>query len=85
MQVLLTKTGSEYLESGIHGVESRIQDCPRFPDMGRNVTVIISVGKSAKAFSLSKSRILLNLLFLLYLLHFYPKKSYICRTEMPLN
>ena len=30
-----TKTGIQYLESGIHGVESRIQNCPGFPYMGR--------------------------------------------------
>jgi len=29
--VVLTKTGIQYLESGIHSVESRIQDCPEFP------------------------------------------------------
>ena len=29
--VLLTKTGIQYLESGIHSVESRIQDCTEFP------------------------------------------------------
>ena len=29
--VLLTKTEIQYLESGIHSVESRIQDCPEFP------------------------------------------------------
>ena len=33
--VLLTNTGIRYLESGIHSVESRIQDCPGFPYMGR--------------------------------------------------
>ena len=31
IQVLLTKTGIEYLESGIHSVESTIQDCLGFP------------------------------------------------------
>ena len=29
-------------------MESRIQDCLRFPNMGRNVTVIISVGNVVK-------------------------------------
>jgi len=29
------KNGIKYLESGIHGVESRIQDCLGFPYMGR--------------------------------------------------
>ena len=28
-------SGIHYLESGIHGVESRIQDCPTFPYMER--------------------------------------------------
>ena len=28
-------SGTHYLESGIHGVESRIQDCPKFPYMER--------------------------------------------------
>ena len=32
-QVPLTETGIQYLESGIHGVESRIQDCLGFPYM----------------------------------------------------
>ena len=32
----LTKTGIQYLDSGIHGVESRIQDCLGFPYMGRS-------------------------------------------------
>ena len=31
----LTKTGIQYMESGIHGVESRIQDCLGFPYMER--------------------------------------------------
>ena len=35
IQVLLTNTGTQYLESGIHIVESRIQDCHGFPYMGR--------------------------------------------------
>ena len=32
IQVLLTKTGVQYLQSGIHCMESRIQDCPGFRD-----------------------------------------------------
>ena len=35
IQVPLTKTGIKYLESGIHGVDSRIQDYLRFLYMGR--------------------------------------------------
>ena len=38
IQVLLTKTGIEYLESGIHSVEFTIQDCLGFPHIGRNFT-----------------------------------------------
>ena len=34
-QVPLTKTGIQYLESGIHGVEYRIQDCLGYPCTGR--------------------------------------------------
>ena len=34
IQVTLKKNGIEYLESGIHGVESRIQN-PEFPYMVR--------------------------------------------------
>ena len=37
-QVPLAKTGIQYLESGIHGVESRIQDCLGFPYMEQLVT-----------------------------------------------
>ena len=32
---LKKKSGIQYLESGIHGVESRIYDCLGFPYMGR--------------------------------------------------
>ena len=35
MQVPLTNTGIQYLESGIRCVESRIQDCLGFPYVGR--------------------------------------------------
>ena len=34
-KVPLEKTGIKCLESGIHGVESRIQDCLGFPNMRR--------------------------------------------------
>ena len=43
IQVLLTKTGIQCLESGIHGLESRIQDCPGFPYMGRSVVIDLRV------------------------------------------
>ena len=40
IQVLLTNTGIQYLESGIHGVESRIQDCAGlFPYMGWRMSI----------------------------------------------
>ena len=35
IQVPLTKTGIQYLASGIHDVESRIQGCLQFLCMGR--------------------------------------------------
>lgn len=35
IQVRLTNSGLQYLECGIHGVEFKIQDCPRFP--GRSI------------------------------------------------
>ena len=35
IQVPLTRSGIKYLESGIHGVKSRIQDSLGFPCMGR--------------------------------------------------
>ena len=34
IQVLLINTGIQYVESGIHRVESRIHDCPGFPFIG---------------------------------------------------
>ena len=33
------ESGIQFLESGIHDVESRIQDCPGFPHMGRSITL----------------------------------------------
>ena len=35
IQVLLTNAGIQYLESGVHSVESRIQDCSEFFYMAR--------------------------------------------------
>ena len=40
IQVLLTKTGIQYVESGISGLESTIQDCLEFSDMGRSVATV---------------------------------------------
>ena len=36
IQIPRTRTGIQFLEFGIHGVQSRIQDCLEFPHMGRN-------------------------------------------------
>ena len=43
LEVLLTNSGIRYLQSGIHGLESRIQDCPGFPYMGRATDEIVVV------------------------------------------
>ena len=40
IQVPLTKTGIQYVESGIPGLESTIQDCLGFPHMGRGVATV---------------------------------------------
>ena len=40
IQVPLTKTRIQYLESGIHGMESRIQDCDGFPYIGRYIETL---------------------------------------------
>ena len=32
-----TEAGIQYLDSEVHGVESKIQDCLAFPYMGRSV------------------------------------------------
>ena len=39
IKVPLTKTGIQYLESGIHSVESRIQDCLVFIYIGKLFTL----------------------------------------------
>ena len=44
IQVLLTKTGIQYLESGIHGVESRIQDALGFPCIGQKAYLLYRFG-----------------------------------------
>ena len=46
-QVPLTNTGIQYLESEIHGVESRIQDCLGFPYMRQIVSQTRPDGKKA--------------------------------------
>ena len=38
---LFLESGIQYPGSGIHSMESRIQDCPRFPYMGRNFHIIL--------------------------------------------
>ena len=40
IQVPMTKTRIQYLESGIHGMESRIQDCDGFPYIGRYIETL---------------------------------------------
>ena len=40
IQVPLTKTRIQYVESGIPGLESTIQDCLGFPHMGRGVATV---------------------------------------------
>ena len=39
IQVQLTKTGIKCLDSGIHGIESRNQDCLGIPYKGQEVSV----------------------------------------------
>ena len=40
------ESGIQFLESGIHDVESRIQDCPGFPYNGRYITInVMSHGR----------------------------------------
>ena len=41
--VLLTNSGIQYLQSGIHGLESRIQDCPGFSYTRRAIDEIVVV------------------------------------------
>ena len=41
------RTGIKYLEYGIHGMESRIQDCLGFPSMRQNVSQTRPDGKKA--------------------------------------
>ena len=42
IQVPLTKTRIQYLKSGIHDVESTIQNCLGFSYMGRNIHLVLS-------------------------------------------
>ena len=35
LESTVLESGIQYQESGIHSMESRIQDCPGFPYMGR--------------------------------------------------
>ena len=43
LEVLLTNSGIRYLQSGIHGLESRIQDCPGFSYMRQAIDEIVVV------------------------------------------
>ena len=49
MEVPVTKTGTQYLEYGIQGVDSRIHDCLGFPSLSRrrNLTPVSNVCKAA--------------------------------------
>ena len=65
IQVLLTNTGIQYQESGIHGVESRIQDCPGFPYMGRHTAEVrfrwkIFLTKEMIKFRCKQSKLILD-------------------------
>ena len=60
IQVLLTNTGIQYLESRIHSVESRIEDCP-FPYMGRTVYI-----RPLLLYRLSKSGLEVSPIHMLY-------------------
>ena len=46
----------QYLESGIHGVESRIQDCLGFPYVGRAVSRRDRISKNTKQVRFEVSR-----------------------------
>ena len=50
IQVPLTKTGMHYLEPGIHGVESRIQDCLKDSLKWADLNVIFYLSKEQLGF-----------------------------------
>ena len=47
IQIPLTKSGMQFLESGIDSVESGIQDCLGFPYMERKILLFILYGSTA--------------------------------------
>ena len=56
----MTKTGNQYWESGIRSAESRIQDCPGFPYMGRDTDAIYcenGLNQSTSGGTTTKSRV----------------------------
>ena len=62
------ESGIQYPESGIHSMESRIQDCPGFPYMGRERVPIVSrmsvnLIKRAISQATSEKEYLFNLTF----------------------
>ena len=76
IQVLLTKTGIEYLESGIHSVESTIQDCLGFPHMDRNF-LLHTPHQSIPELAIFKLKMKLTVLFEVCCVHFLSSNSFI--------
>ena len=50
------ESGIQYPESGIHSMESRIQDCPGFPYMGREVRSLIKSKNLANTYIIFHNR-----------------------------
>ena len=50
------ESGIQYPESGIHSMESRIQDCPGFPCMGREVRSLIKSKNLANTYIIFHNR-----------------------------
>ena len=76
IQVLLTKTGIEYLESGIHSVESTIQDCLGFPHMDRNF-LLHKPHQSIPELAIYKVKMKLTVLFEVCCVHFLSSNSFV--------
>ena len=49
------ESGIQYLESGIHSVESRIQDSPGFPYMGRSISKLTETMRQSQLQSVTPS------------------------------
>ena len=76
IQVLLTKTGIEYLESGIHSVESTIQECLGFPHMDRNF-LLHKPHQSIPELAIYKLKMKLTVLFEVCCVHFLSSNSFV--------